>query len=671
MKTFSIRQKINILIAVLLFFVSVPIISLSSYYHQSDIRRQLVDGLLPETSRTILAAIDHEIMEPARAAEFAARSGVLQEWIRQGEPNDAGLDAVYALLESFCATYHTLGANFASNRTLQYTKFQDGVRDHSYTMTEENDPWFHEFRTGSAWQSVVVYVDDPVWGTKAFVNRRVEVDGDFAGVMSMALDIRDLAANLARTVIGTRGLTFIADENGILRFYQDIKRLNTPVGAVLPAYREEWSAITASDTHSFRYRLDGDTRYVFTQKIPGLGWYLCTEASDSELMRNVWRSLFFSALFSAVLTLSGGLIGMAVLRPLIGPLRQTADYARQVARGNLDETLEVRGRDEIGVLSSSLRQMVGALKNRILQAETQEHALRSILDHTLEVADKAAAVSENLNRVARQLGDEIEKTRKGGDEQYRSLQETSVSVSRMVGVFGEIARSSAGTARSVTEAREVAETGARRVDSVIAAISRVQENAAEVRGSMNALTAQTGNIADILSSITAIADQTNLLALNAAIEAARAGEAGRGFAVVADEVHKLAEKTMEATQGVSAVLASIRKVAEANLAGMSGTTEALKEATSLAAASGEALRNIVAVSRDNALQMTRIADAIAGMEGDSAGIARGLDRVNAIALETVEDMRTSSAILETLIEQAGSVDHIILELKTQEARQTS
>ncbi len=683
MKNIAIAHKINLMIIALLVCVSLPMIALNAYYYRSDMQRQLIENQLPAASNNILHEIDKKLMEPSRALALVVKSPVLQDWIKRGEPNDDGLEDIYRLLENIVITYNTLGANFVSQQTGQYTDLLAGKRDYSYRISEK-DQWFSAFRESKSEVGITVYVNDPTWGTKSFINRRIEFDGNYAGMLSISLDLQDFVKNLSTMTIGQSGLTFVADQEGILRFFNMPEKINTPLAEHLPAYKEHWAQILEQETFSFSYRLNGDTRFVITRHIPILGWILFAEASGNEVLQSMWKSIYVSIAFSIVLTTIGALIGMVLVRSLVLPLKTTALFAEKLSQGKLDEKLDIQRGDEIGVLANALRKMVDSLKKQISEAKEQEdkafkqmhlaekamqesaaqqEKVAFILQSTLEQADNAAGISVALNQLTKKLSSEVDNTSHGADEQYQSLHRTGEAIARMVYILAEIAANTTKTAESVKSARQMAEEGVQSVDNVISAINKVHETASIMGTSMGILTGQTQNITQILNTISDIADQTNLLALNAAIEAARAGDAGRGFAVVADEVRKLAEKTMTATKDVGTALTNIQRTSQENFEGMQSTAVAVLQATELASTSGASLRNILELSNANSTQVSHIADAVASIEKDSAYISESLEQVNAIAMNTINGMKQSADIVEDLVNQATNLDKIIMNLK--------
>lgn len=681
---FSLGKKISLLIVALLLVVAAVITTVNSVAFQEGMRRQLVTRELPAVSQDILARIDDKIMEPSRGIVMAANSPILKSWVRDGEPNEGRLEEIYALLQNIVTTYGTLGANFVSAGTGQYTDLLEGKRDWSYRVSADKDPWFFAFRDSGAPVNIVVYVNDPTWGTKAFINRRVETDGKFAGLMSCSIDIRDFAENLSRMTIGDNGRTFIVDEKGYIRLHADTALLNKELSQVYPEYADIWPRLSKTDRYQGSFRENGDTRYIIGSEIPVLGWRLVTEASETEFMRAVRRSAVTSIGISVMLALLGSLVGVYVVRGMARPLRQTAEYATAVSRGDLDRELTVRRNDEIGILAQALRDMVSALRDKIRDAEAHGNQMKTqmelaerargeteaqrgraaaMLDTTRRGAEEAAAISHALDQASRQLGEENSRVAAGAQEQYEHMKNTSHAVNAMMDTFRAIMNSTGEAADSLEGARKMAEEGESKVMNVLSANERVNDIAGRMHQSMNELRGQTESISRILDTITDIADQTNLLALNAAIEAARAGEAGRGFAVVADEVRKLAEKTMHATKDVSDAISQVQQAAADNISTMREVYEAVRNATELAGASGDALRNIVALSKENSGQVQDIARAVAELADGSDAIKSALENVNRIAQDTMTGMRQSSGIIKDLINQAGRLDELIAELR--------
>ncbi len=666
--------------------VAAVTIFINSMFYYGSMKDQLVKQQLPLISQQIVNEIDDKVLEAGRAISLIIKSPALQNWIAKGEPNE-DLETIYEMLESILSTYDVLGANFVSNQTKQYTDLVGNKRDWSYRVTEK-DTWFSGFRDSKVDGNIVVYVNDPVWGYKAFINRRVEHNGQFAGLLSISIDIREFAKELSSRSIGAGGNTFCVEENGTIRFHADTTFVNKNIVDVYPQYaalfpkmqgKAEYFAEIDGETNG-----ESDTRYTLSTHIPSLGFYLITEASENEFMKEVTTATITSIVVSLVLTVISLICAYIFIRSIVNPLKETAQFAQDVSAGELDKQLELTRNDEIGVLADALRAMVISLRQKIQQAEeaselakeqmlasdaargeseAQQAKIIKILDSILATSHDAASISLALNNAVQELGLENDHIIEGTKEQMVQMKKTSESLSIMVSTFNKIMQLTDDAAQKEDQARNIALEGEMKVQAVIEANENVTENANIMRSAMSELHKQTIDINKIVETITDIADQTNLLALNAAIEAARAGDSGRGFAVVADEVRKLAEKTMLATGDVTLAINKIHEASTQNDINMNNTYSAVNNATELAGEAGEALKSIVALAQENVEQVHTIAGAVSDLSKDSVDISSALNSVEQITEQTVSGVNTSSSITHNLMQQAEKLDSVIANLQ--------
>ncbi|WP_027367603.1 methyl-accepting chemotaxis protein [Desulfocurvibacter africanus] len=378
-------------------------------------------------------------------------------------------------------------------------------------------------------------------------------------------------------------------------------------------------------------------------------------------------------------------LSVVVARSLTKPIIRAAEFASRVADGQLDQTLTVTNRDEIGMLAQALGRMVENLRSMFAQAEaktreaeaqaeqarkaTQEaqqakaQAESAKREGMLQAAARLEGVVEVVSSSSEELSAQIEQSDKGVDEQSKRIGETATTMEEMNASVLEVARNAGDAAAVSDRARTKAEAGAAIVGRVLAGIGEVQNQSVALKKDMEDLGRQAEAIGRIMNVISDIADQTNLLALNAAIEAARAGDAGRGFAVVADEVRKLAEKTMQATTEVGNAIRGVQQGTRKNMDNVDRSVQTIEQATQLARESGEALREIVQLVEKASDQVRGIATASEQQSTASEEISRAVEQVSAISSETAQAMGEAAKAVMELAGQAQVLKRLVEELK--------
>lgn len=407
---------------------------------------------------------------------------------------------------------------------------------------------------------------------------------------------------------------------------------------------------------------------------------------DHSTVEKTIHSIGISSLVAMVIIVFViGLFGILFSLALLKPLKKCVFFAQAVSAGSLNEELQVKTRDEIGVLAESLRTMVNALREKITESEhatvlaeektrvaeeatrkaeeAAERAENAQREGMLSAAAQLEGLVTNLTAQAKNLTAQIAQSDRSASESSQRLAEAAAAMQQMNATVQEVAQNASNAANVSVETKKNAEDGQEILRQAFTSIDQVHKVSLELQQEMGTLHGHTQNISQIMSVISDIADQTNLLALNAAIEAARAGEAGRGFAVVADEVRKLAEKTMASTNDVSQAISAIQTSAEQSVNKMGEAIVAVDAATSYARQSGEALTLIVGNVENTADQVHAIATASEEQSASSAQITQSIAMVNEMASQSTQAMNEAAKAVTGLAEETNRLSALIVEMK--------
>lgn len=501
---------------------------------------------------------------------------------------------------------------------------------------------YYDSQTGQVCVSVSVRMDYD----KAVRVMSVDVYLDYVADMMKEILLYD--SGRAFLVTGSQ-MVIAHPEESMMEVRLDQQGLDTLYGNISAKLSQEFTGLTTVKGDSGSY-------LVYISPISHTDWRLVTFVSESEVLKDLHLLELYMVIIAVAAAAVLVILILRMMNRIVKPVQLVTDTLAEVAAGDFTRNLEVKGRDEIAMMSGNMQIFLKKMRGIIAEITDTAKWLSRQSQENGVVAGTLTQSSGYQQKAMKEMNDLVDTLSETVDSFSRQMESlvADIRTTHTEGTnAGGIMQDAAAVSRNGQQAMEQIRQGMDVIEQTITSL------ADQIRHTRDTI----GRINEMVGMIMDISEETNLLALNASIEAARAGEAGKGFAVVAEQIGKLAANSNAAADDISGLTQDISQAVSKAVAHTETSVDKVKESAAMIESTSqtfdgvfsqvEEAGGIVAHMVELIDQVNRVASQMAGLMESQLQISKDISES---AAELGEHAQVVAQQSEKAAESAGELE---------------
>jgi len=189
----------------------------------------------------------------------------------------------------------------------------------------------------------------------------IKYEDTTVGIMAAAMTIDDISKNIATWEKGQTGYAFLVDEKGYVISHPNrqyvAKRKNLNSHPLIANYRKKgWTTITT------RFKMPDDQSALGHVRSNNYGWALALQQEDQEVFSALNRVQKFALTLLGCTILLVSVIAWFSARAIVTPVMKLTDAAERMSLGELNVKIDIKSKDEIGLLAQAIGRMQTSLR---------------------------------------------------------------------------------------------------------------------------------------------------------------------------------------------------------------------------------------------------------------------------------------------------------------------
>jgi methyl-accepting chemotaxis protein len=232
-------------------------------------------------------------------------------------------------------------------------------------------PWMYlVYTVGTDGMNISRNDDVPLWQTLIGKTSKkpslvlavpIKSANQIVGIMAAAMTVDDISKNIATWKTGKTGYAFLVDEKGYIIFHPNrqyvAKRKNLNSHPLIANYRKKgWTTITT------RFEMPNNQSALGHVRSNNYGWILALQQEDAEVFAALNRVQKFALTLLGCTILLVSVIAWFSARAIVTPVMKLTDAAERMSLGELNVKIDIKSRDEIGLLAQAIGRMQTSLR---------------------------------------------------------------------------------------------------------------------------------------------------------------------------------------------------------------------------------------------------------------------------------------------------------------------